>query len=143
MSKHKFFYNPREQAILEFHEAFNAAIQEEATEKLLRLRCSLIEEEAHELIRALRQIISYVNCKQEIPKACWIDILDGMADLQVVLSGTAVAIKELRNFEEAFDRVHKSNMSKLGLDGKPILRADGKILKGPNYHPPILDDLID
>ena len=44
--------------------------------------------------------------------------------------------------EEALDRVHKSNMSKLGLDGKPIRRADGKVLKGPNYSPPELKDLI-
>ena len=46
------------------------------------------------------------------------------------------------DLEEALDRVHKSNMSKLGLDGKPIRRADGKVLKGPNYQPPILTDLI-
>ena len=46
------------------------------------------------------------------------------------------------DLEEALDRVHKSNMSKLGLDGKPIRRADGKVLKGPNYNPPILNDLI-
>ena len=46
------------------------------------------------------------------------------------------------DLEEALDRVHKSNMSKLGLDGKPIRRADGKVLKGPNYQPPTLTDLI-
>jgi predicted HAD superfamily Cof-like phosphohydrolase len=46
------------------------------------------------------------------------------------------------DLEEALDRVHKSNMSKLGLDGKPIRRADGKVLKGPNYQPPNLTDLI-
>jgi len=46
------------------------------------------------------------------------------------------------DLEEALDRVHKSNMSKLGLDGKPIRRADGKVLKGPNYKPPVLNDLI-
>ena len=46
------------------------------------------------------------------------------------------------DLEEALHRVHKSNMSKLGLDGKPIRRADGKVLKGPNYQPPILKDLV-
>ena len=46
------------------------------------------------------------------------------------------------DLEEALDRVHKSNMSKLGLDGTPIRRADGKVLKGPNYKPPVLNDLI-
>ena len=43
---------------------------------------------------------------------------------------------------EAFARVHESNMSKLGADGKPILREDGKVLKGPNYKKPDLTDLI-
>jgi hypothetical protein len=38
-------------------------------------------------------------------------------------------------------RVHQSNLSKLGEDGKPIYREDGKVLKGPNYAPPILNDL--
>ena len=47
------------------------------------------------------------------------------------------------DLEEALNRVHKSNLSKLGLDGKPIRRRDGKVLKGPNYEPPIMSDLID
>ena len=46
------------------------------------------------------------------------------------------------DLEEALHRVHRSNMSKLGLDGKPIRRVDGKVLKGPNYAPPELNDLI-
>ena len=44
--------------------------------------------------------------------------------------------------DEALDRVHQSNMSKLGEDGKPIYREDGKVLKGPNYKQPSLTDLI-
>ena len=44
--------------------------------------------------------------------------------------------------DEALDRVHQSNMSKLGKDGKPIYRDDGKVLKGPDYEPPTLMDLI-
>ena len=46
-------------------------------------------------------------------------------------------------FVEAFNRVHASNMSKLGKDGQPIKREDGKILKGPNYKEPVLDDLLE
>ena len=46
------------------------------------------------------------------------------------------------DLDEAMHRVHDSNMSKLGDDGKPIYRPDGKVLKGPNYQPPYLDDLI-
>mgnify|MGYP003108615367 CR=1 FL=1 len=44
--------------------------------------------------------------------------------------------------DEALHRVHESNMSKLGEDGKPIYREDGKVLKGPNYKPPNLSDLV-
>ena len=46
------------------------------------------------------------------------------------------------DLDEALSRVHKSNLSKLGEDGKPIYREDGKVLKGPNYAPPELKDLI-
>ena len=44
--------------------------------------------------------------------------------------------------DEALNREHESNMSKLGEDGKPIYREDGKVLKGPNYQPPNLSDLV-
>ena len=44
--------------------------------------------------------------------------------------------------DEALNRVHESNMSKLDEDGQPIFRKDGKVLKGPNYAPPSLEDLV-
>lgn len=47
------------------------------------------------------------------------------------------------NVDVAYNRVHKSNLTKLGEDGKPIRREDGKVLKGPNYQPPNLKDLIE
>jgi len=46
------------------------------------------------------------------------------------------------DLEEAMHRVHKSNLSKLGLDNKPIRRHDGKVMKGPNYQPPNLSELV-
>ena len=46
------------------------------------------------------------------------------------------------DLDEALNRVHQSNMSKLGEDGQPIRREDGKVLKGPNYKPPILTDIV-
>ncbi len=46
------------------------------------------------------------------------------------------------DLDEALRRVHQSNMSKLGEDGRPIYRDDGKVLKGPNYQPPTLTDLV-
>ena len=59
-----------------------------------------------------------------------------------VVTQVIVSVGSQANVIEAFDRVHRSNMSKLGEDGKPVRRADGKILKGPNYAPPSLDDLV-
>ena len=44
--------------------------------------------------------------------------------------------------DEALNRVHESNMSKLDENGKPIYRDDGKVLKGPNYSPPNLEELV-
>ena len=46
------------------------------------------------------------------------------------------------DLDEALNRVHRSNMSKLGEDGEPVYREDGKVLKGPNYQPPNLSDLV-
>ena len=46
------------------------------------------------------------------------------------------------NLDEAMHRVHESNMSKLDNEGNPIYREDGKVLKGPNYQPPNLADLV-
>ena len=66
--------------------------------------------------------------------------LKELADLVYVCF--QMAASQEWDLDEAMRRVHKSNMSKLGEDGKPIYRADGKVLKGPNYAPPNLNDLI-
>ena len=46
------------------------------------------------------------------------------------------------DIDECFREVHVSNMSKLGEDGKPIYREDCKVIKGPNYHPPKLEQFL-
>ena len=69
-----------------------------------------------------------------------VDALKELADLVYVCYQYAENMGWF--LDEALDRVHKSNMSKLGADGKPIYREDGKVLKGPNYKPPTLTDLI-
>jgi predicted HAD superfamily Cof-like phosphohydrolase len=132
----------REAYLTEFHTAFGAAINELPTVELLRLRKALIEEEANELYQEFDTAIALIEKGQEVPRELWAAMLKEAADVQVVLSGAAVALRPLRNFEEAFIRVHESNMSKLGVDGKPVLREDGKILKGPNYAKPDLLDLV-
>jgi predicted HAD superfamily Cof-like phosphohydrolase len=68
------------------------------------------------------------------------DQLKELADLVYVCY--QMAASQEWDLDEAMNRVHKSNMSKLGEDGKPIYRADGKVLKGPNYKEPTLTDLI-
>lgn len=65
--------------------------------------------------------------------------LKELADLVYVVFGYAAAFGW--NLDEAFRRVHASNMSKLGDDGKPLYREDGKVMKGPNYTKPDLSDL--
>ena len=91
------------------------------------MQLSLIDEEYKEFVEA-----HYKKPNTEILKE--------LADLVYVCFQYAENMEW--DLEEALDRVHKSNMSKLGLDGKPIRRSDGKVLKGPNYQPPNLEELV-
>tara|TARA_R100000152_G_C6741233_1_gene165005 strand:- start:36 stop:440 length:405 start_codon:yes stop_codon:yes gene_type:complete len=68
------------------------------------------------------------------------DCLKELADLVYVCYQYAENMRW--DLDEALHRVHESNMSKLDEDGKPIYREDGKVLKGPNYKPPNLDNLV-
>ena len=68
------------------------------------------------------------------------NLLKELADLVYVTYGFAATFGW--DLDEAVRRVHASNMSKLGSDGKPIYREDGKVLKGPNYAEPYLKDLV-
>ena len=68
------------------------------------------------------------------------DCLKELADLVYVCYQYAANLGW--DLDEAMDRVHQSNMSKLDEYGKPIYRDDGKVLKGPNYQPPNLEDLV-
>ena len=114
---------------------------------VLNMRLCLIREEAEEVEDAVCLLADKVfnaellgiDMTEEI-KAAKAALLKELCDLQYVLSGFAVTFG--LPFDEAFKRVHESNMSKLGLDGKPIYREDGKVLKGPNYKKPDLSDLV-
>ena len=68
------------------------------------------------------------------------DCLKELADLVYVCAQYAENMDW--DLEQALRRVHESNMSKLGADGNPIRRDDGKVMKGPNYQPPNLTDLV-
>jgi predicted HAD superfamily Cof-like phosphohydrolase len=132
----------REDLVEEFHKAFGVEVNAEPTVEILKLRKTIISEECRELVEELDKAIELLENDKEVPRELYSDLLKEMSDLQVVLSGTAVSLKPLRKLEEAFIRVNESNMSKLGEDGKPIFREDGKVLKGPNYFKPDLSDLI-
>jgi predicted HAD superfamily Cof-like phosphohydrolase len=132
----------REEYIKDFHTAFGLDVGSEPTVKLLKLRRSLIDEETKELFADIDSAIAHLEKGEPVPHELYVNMLKELSDVQVVLSGTAVSVKPLEKLEEAFVRVNESNMSKLGPDGKPIYREDGKVLKGPNYFKPDLTDLV-
>ena len=92
----------------------------------------LIVEEFKEFLEAEQQLLYGYTRNAE-------DCLKELADLVYVCYQLAAAVGW--DLDEALDRVQASNMSKL-VDGKPIRREDGKVLKGPNYQPPTLIDLV-
>jgi predicted HAD superfamily Cof-like phosphohydrolase len=94
---------------------------------------TLIVEEFKEFLDAENQLIKGFTINAT-------DVLKELADLVYVCYQYAENLGW--DLDEALSRVHESNMSKLDEDGNPVLRPDGKILKGPNYQPPNLVDLV-
>lgn len=117
--------------ITEFHLVYGQAAPKAAgylSPAVQRLRFDLIAEE----FREYREAAEHGNFEA---------IAKEIADLVYVVIGTAVAHGFVR-FDEIFAEVHRSNMSKLGRDGKPVLREDGKIMKGDDYQPPDIASLL-
>jgi predicted HAD superfamily Cof-like phosphohydrolase len=100
-----------------------------ASQDVRALRLALITEELAELASALVARDST-------------QMLDALCDLQYVLDGSVLAFGMDGVADEGFRRVHRSNMSKLGADGKPVKNETGKIVKGPAYVPVKLEDLV-
>ena len=105
------------------------------THTSLTLQQNLIDEEHLELAHA------YLDLRDDFhnPEAK-AHMLKELADLVYVCHQMAAAFGW--DLQVAYNRIHASNMSKLDVDGKPIRRHDGKILKGPNYFEPNLTDLV-
>jgi NTP pyrophosphatase (non-canonical NTP hydrolase) len=120
----------------EFHKAFGhpLSLEQGLTVENIKLRDSLNFEECRELSDELWDALQ--------TNKIYPDLLKEGADLLYVLLGTFVSLGLGDQLTEAFKRVHESNMSKLDENGKPIYRDGGKVLKGPNYKPPVLDDLV-
>ena len=106
---------------------FMEAFGQEVKNKTVNLRIELIAEELEELWDACEQ--------KDI-----VEIADALTDILYVTYGAGHAFGI--DLDECFKEVQRSNMSKLGEDGKPIYREDGKILKGPNYSEPDLKSVL-
>lgn len=111
------------QQVLEFHKTYRCGTNIKTFEPF---RGDLQIEEAKEL-------------KQAIEDRNMVEIADAVMDSIYVAIGTAVHFGFHDKLIALFDAVHKSNMSKVDADGNPIIREDGKVLKGPNYKPPTED----
>ena len=114
----------------EFMTAFDQDVQKKAAmpdRKTAMLRLKLILEEYEELETAVEE-------------HHLVGIADALTDILYVTYGAGHAFGI--NLDECFEEVHESNMSKLGPDGKPIYRDDGKVMKGPDYREPDLRKVL-
>ena len=123
----KFSMKKQLTAVQEFHTAFgvgvNSAPKADLPEAIKILRYNLMKEENEEYLEAAQ--------KNDIT-----EIADALGDMLYILCGTIISHGLQHKIEEVFDEIQRSNMSKLGHDGKPIYREDGKVMKGPNYFKP-------
>jgi predicted HAD superfamily Cof-like phosphohydrolase len=116
-----------------FHDSFgiknNYTPTENISEDVVLLRHRLMAEENEEYLEA---------CKS----GDLVEIADALGDMMYILCGTILSHGLQDKIEDIFEEIQSSNMSKLGSDGKPIYRADGKIMKGPNYFKPDIKSVI-
>ncbi len=115
------------EAVKAFHTAFKIGHRETpkaslGTEKNM-LRYKLMREENEEYLEAANN--------DDL-----VEIADALGDMLYILCGTIIEHGLQHKIEEVFDEIQRSNMSKLGENGEPIYREDGKVLKGPNYFKP-------
>ncbi len=117
-------------SVKKFMETFGQEIKEKASfpnDKITSLRYDLIREELDELKEAMD--------KKDIK-----EVADALTDILYVTYGAGHAFGI--NLDKCFEEVQNSNMSKLGLDGKPIYNDKGKVMKGPNYFKPDLGKFV-
>ncbi len=121
-------------AVHEFHTAFGLGINNEPTANISEernlLRYNLMKEENEEYLEAAQN--------NDL-----VEIADALGDMLYILCGTIIEHGMQHKIEEVFNEIQRSNMSKLGEDGKPIYREDGKVLKGPNYFKPNIKEILD
>ncbi|WP_297516688.1 nucleoside triphosphate pyrophosphohydrolase family protein [Flavobacterium sp.] len=122
------------EAVAEFHQAFGLGIRNTSTadlgESTHRLRFNLMKEENEEYWEAVQN-----NDLTEIA--------DALGDMLYILCGTILEHGLQHKIEAVFEEIQRSNMSKLGADGKPVYREDGKVMKGPNYFKPDVAKILE
>ena len=98
-----------------------------STDKINKLRIDLIKEELDEL-------------KIALDNKDLLEVADALTDILYVTYGAGHAFGI--DLDKCFEEVQNSNMSKLGLDGKPIYNEHGKVMKGPDYFKPNLNKFV-
>lgn len=120
-------------AVQKFHEAFGLGVSKNPIAKLsdqkLKLRFDLMAEENEEYLEAAKN--------NDL-----IEVADALGDMLYILCGTILEHGMQHKIEEVFNEIQRSNMSKLGANGKPIYRQDGKVMKGPNYFKPNISEIM-
>ena len=116
-----------------FHEVYKLSYKDSPVADIgidkINLRFKLMEEENQEYLEAAKN--------NDI-----VEVADALGDMLYILCGTIIEHGMQDKIEEIFDEIQKSNMSKLGEDGKPIYRNDGKVMKGPNYFKPKISEIL-
>ncbi|OWP84388.1 hypothetical protein BWK59_05670 [Flavobacterium davisii] len=116
-----------------FHQSFGLGIKKvtkaDLGNDLNQLRFNLMKEENEEYLEAVQN-------------NNLVEVADALGDMLYILCGTILEHGLQEKIEEIFEEIQKSKMSKLGLDGKPIYREDGKVLKGPNYFKPNIEKIL-
>lgn len=120
-------------AVKLFHTTYGLGISENMKADLgtqkNNLRFDLMKEENEEYLEAVQN--------NDI-----VEIADALGDMLYILCGTILEHGLQHKIEAVFDEIQRSNMSKLGADGKPIYREDGKVMKGPNYFKPNFEAIL-
>lgn len=121
-------------AVQQFHDAFGlgskTSPEADLGDKKNLLRYELMREENEEYLEA-------ANANDLV------EVADALGDMLYILCGTIIEHGMQYKIEEVFNEIQRSNMSKLGADGKPIYREDGKVLKGPNYFKPAIKEILE
>ena len=122
------------EAVKAFHEAFKIGHKESPVANLglakNMLRYKLMREENEEYLDAANN--------NDL-----VEVADALGDMLYILCGTIIEHGMQYKIEEVFNEIQRSNMSKLGADGEPIYREDGKVLKGPNYFKPNIQSILE